>query len=244
MIEIQELTSKVGKTIKTNAPEILTGLGVTGVLTTSYLVARGSFAAAHKLESQDPSESVKEKTKRVWKCYIPAAASAAVTIACIVGSSKSSASRTAAAVTAYSITEKAFSEYKEQVVKEIGKNKEQGVRDVLAQQAVIEAPQGSKEVIVIGTGNVLCCELYTKRYFRSDMESLRKAENALNAQLVGGTYVYLSDFYELLGIPYTSNSSNVGWEVDRLMELDFSTVISEDGEPCLAFDYNYVKPLK
>ncbi len=99
-------------------------------------------------------------------------------------------------------------------------------------------------MIIVGNGTVLCCELYTNRYFRSDMESLRKAQNDINAMIISDLYVTLDEFYNLIGLPYTSKSSDLGWNFDKLMELQFSTVLSEGGEPCLAFDYNYTKSIK
>ncbi len=76
------------------------------------------------------------------------------------------------------------------------------------------------------------------------METLRKAQNDINSQVVNQAYVTLEEFYDLVGLPNTSNASNLGWDSDKLMALQFSTVLSEAGEPCLAFDYNYTKPLK
>lgn len=238
--------------VKSNSPEILTALGVSGVLTTSYLVAKASFRACVLINQKEQAEGtvdtakerVIERTKLVWKEYIPAGISGAVTIGCIVGASKATGRRTTAAVTAYSLTEKAFSEYREKVVEQIGKNKEQKIRDEIAQDRVANKPPVSREIIVVGGGHVLCCELYTHRYFRSDMESLRKAQNDINEKIVNRFYVTLDEFYDLIDIPHTSVSGNLGWNSDKLLELEFSTVISGDGDPCLAFDYNYIKPLK
>jgi hypothetical protein len=89
----------------------------------------------------------------------------------------------------------------------------------------------------------MCCELYTRRYFMCDMEQLRKAQNDINAQIVNDLYVTLDEFYDKISIMPTAHSSELGWDSDRLMELEFSTVLSEDGRPCLAFDYNYIKPI-
>ncbi len=75
------------------------------------------------------------------------------------------------------------------------------------------------------------------------MEILRKAQNGINAKINSEPYVVLSEFYELIGLPYTSNSGNLGWDSDRQLQLQFSTVLSETNEPCLSFDYNYTKPL-
>lgn len=243
-MNISNLIAKAVKSLKSNSPEILTALGVSGVLTTSYLTAKASFEASNQLREESPDITFKEQTKKVWKLYIPAGISGGLTIGCIIGASKVNGNRTAAAVTAYSLTERAFSEYREKVVEQVGKGKEQKIRDEIAQNRVLNNPVNSREVIVTGTGNVLCCELYTHRYFRSDMETLRKAQNDINVAIVNGVYITLGEFYDLIGLPYTSTSNRIGWDSNKLMELEFSTILSEGGEPCLAFEYNYTKPLK
>jgi hypothetical protein len=99
------------------------------------------------------------------------------------------------------------------------------------------------EILVSGPGNVLCCEMWTGRYFTSDMESLRKAENELNARLLKHDYATLDDFYYLLKLPMTTSSGEAGWKSDKLMGLEFSTVLTPDGRPCLTFEYNYITSL-
>lgn len=248
-----ELFNKTAKLIKANAPEILTAIGISGVVTTAYLSAKGAFRAADLIEADivengiepDRKKRVIRQAKLVWKEYLPAGVSGAVTIGCILGASKTQGNRTAAAVAAYSLSEKAFSEYKEKVVEQLGEGKEQKIRDEIAQEKVSKAALEGKEVIVIGNGNVLCCELYTNRFFRSDMETLRRAMNDINAEIMRDIsgYVSLNSFYDLVGLPPTSQSEMMGWNFEKPMFLQFSTCLSPDNEPCLAFDYNYVKPL-
>jgi hypothetical protein len=74
------------------------------------------------------------------------------------------------------------------------------------------------------------------------MESLRKAENTINSKLISHDYASLSDLYYLLKIPETAVSDKLGWDSGRLLELDFSTTLTPAGQPCLVFNYNYVKP--
>jgi Family of unknown function (DUF6353) len=249
-MQLSDLFSNVVKTLKANSPQILTALGVAGVATTSYLTVRATAKSVREIDEMEGNEGqavernerIKERVRLVWKNYIPPVVSGAVTIGCIVGSNRVSSGRTAAAVTAYSLTERAFSDYKEKIVKELGEGKEQKIRDEIAQEKVEKIP--SREVMITTvSGHVLCCELYTGRYFRSDMESLRKAQNDLNKILIEQIYASMCEFYDLVGLPYTTNSPMMGWDSDRFMEMEFSTVISDQGEPCLAFDYNYVKPL-
>lgn len=245
-MNLSELITKTTQTIKSNSPEILTALGVSGVVTTSYLVAKASFRAARVIEQSesqggthsDPKERFKERTKLVWKLYIPAGLSGAATCACVLGASRAGARRTAAAVTAYTLTERAFSDYKDKVVETIGDHKEQRVRDELAQEKVLKNPEGSNQVLIAGSGKVLCCEGYTGRYFQSTMEDLRRAQNDVNARAIGGLYVTLSYFYDLLNLKHTSISGNVGWDSTRQMELDFHATLTEQGEPCMVFEYN------
>lgn len=237
---------KVGQVLHRNSPAILTAAGVTGTVTTAYLAAKAGYQTAQRLEGQPPGwrdkELIKEKLLLVWPLYIPPVASGAVTVAAVVFAGREHAKRTMAAVSAYTFAERAFSEYRDRVVEEIGQHKEQVIRDDLAARVVEKNPHDGN-VIHIGEGRVLCCELYTRRYFMSDMETLRRAQNDINEQIINDIYVNLDTFYDTVGLPHTSTSSEIGWDSNKLMELEFSTVLSEDGRPCLAFSYSYIKPI-
>jgi hypothetical protein len=242
-MQLANLPGNVVKLIKANSPEILTAIGVTGVATTGYLAAKATYKMARD-EDADPNATTKEKAKKYWKLYIPTAIAGSLTITCIVGGSRAQAKRTAAAVAAYSVIEKGFEEYKEKVVEQIGKGKEQKVRDEVAQDRVTKTPPSAEVLVVHGT-TVLCCELYTGRYFRSDMETLKRAQNEINYRARHhDMYVMLSEFYDIIGLEHTSNSDYMGWDMHRDFELRFSATLTQGGEPCMAFDYNYIKPLR
>jgi hypothetical protein len=183
----------------------------------------------------------KESAKLVWRNYIPAILSGSATVTCVLGAQKVSSRKTAAAQAAFALSERVFNEYKDKVIEQIGPKKEQEIRDKMAQSRVTENDPNSRQVIVTGNGTVLCCEGYTGRYFNSDMESLRKAENQINSKLNNHDSATLSDLYYLLNIPDTKVSSDLGWDSGRLLELEFSTTITPDGKPCLVFNYNYIR---
>lgn len=239
-MNLANLANGIQKTVRDNSPVILTALGVSGTLGTAYLAGRASWQAAMRLGEHSPYLTPREKIEEVWDLYIPAAISGVVTAGCIIGSNRISSNRAAAAYSVLAIVEKGFSEYRENVVEKLGERKEREIRDEVAQKQIQNNPPPT---VVIGSGSVLCCELFTGRYFNSDMETLRKAENTINAKINGGVYALLSDFYYLIGLPQTSNSSSIGWDTDKQLSIDFSTVMSEDSRPCLAFEYNYVKPI-
>ncbi len=250
-MSVKGMINTASRMVKRNSPVILSSTAITGVAATAYLSGKASIEAADNIRreelireaSSDSKERLKIRVKLVWKLYIPTAASGAVTIACIVGTTRVSNKRAAAAQAAFVLTERAYSEYRNKVIEEYGERKDQTIRDSIAEDRVKNNTPPSAEVLLTGPGNVLCCELHTGRYFASDMETLRKAQNDLNSRLLGQDSSSLDDFYWIIGLNGTSNSADLGWNSDKLMNLEFSTVLTEDGRPCLAFDYNYIRPI-
>lgn len=250
MLQPSMLVKQAEKFVRSNSPAILAGLGITGVVTTGYLAHQAGYTTAYEIMYYE-IEGGKEPTKKEmwkrraqanWKSYIPVALTGAITIGCIIGATRIGNRRTATLAAAYSLSERAFSEYKEKVVEKLGERKEQSIRDELAQEKVAgTAP--SREVVLVGGGTVLCCELHTGRYFLSDHQTIKKAVNDINFRVLNHEYATLTDFYHLIGLPATSSSSDFGWTSDKQMEISISSVFAEDTRPCLAFEYNYVKAL-
>lgn len=245
-MKLKEIKTNIGRSLHKNSPSIFTGIGISGVLTTAYLASKASFKVADDINTQAslgrPELSRKEKFKTYWPYYIPTVLSAGITIGCVVGGARIGNKRAAAAYSLLTVSEKAFTEYKEKVVEQFGAKKEQTIRDEIAQDRVNKTFD-KNAVVVIGSGNVLCFDMFSGRYFNCNMDTLRKAENRINAKLLREMYATVSDFYYLVNLPYTSISSDCGWNSDKLLELSFSTVLSDDGQPCIAYDFNYTRPI-
>lgn len=223
---------------------LLTGMGVSGVITTAYLTGRASFKAAEiisrkerKLEKLDVEKmTTKDKVKEVWPLYVAPVSVGATTITCIIMSNKEASKKIAALTVASGISERALTEYKAKVVEKFGENKEMAVRDDVARDKVASTPI-NKEVLVVGAGDVLCFDLATGRYFQSTVEKIRQAENKINFDIISHNYASLSAFYDELDIAPTPYSDTVGWNVDNHVEVQFSTVMSPDQRPCVAIDF-------
>ena len=239
-----DLVRRAEKLTVDNSPLILTSIGVTGTLTTAFLTGKATLRATELIaaeqerldrhETSHPLER-KEKIKLVWKEYIPAAGVGVITIVCIVGANRIGMRRTAAMATALSLSERAIVEYKDKVVEKIGQNKEQAIRDEIVQDRVRTNPPG--KIIHTGTGETLCYDAYTGRYFWSSMEALKKAENDVNFQVLHEDYASLSDFYHRIGLGPTSTSDDVGWTTDKRLEVEYTTTLFEDRSPCLAINF-------
>lgn len=237
-----------------NSPTILTVVGVTGTVLTAYLTGTASFKAAAILADMpdyiEPDGyvihgyeySTREKVQEVWTLYVPAIVVGTATVTCIIGANRIGTRRAAAMAAAYSLSERAFVEYREKVKETVGKNKERKVRDEIAQEKVDANPINDTRVIITGKGSVLCYELMTGRPFKSNQDELKKAENELNHKLLTEDSVSLSYFYDCVGLPRTLYSDEVGWRNDKLVEIDISAVMIE-GEPALAIDYS-IEPVR
>lgn len=227
------------RVVKENSSIILSVAAGVGTLATAYLAARAGYQTAQVLSHTDPYEDFQEKTRRVWRLYIPTAISATATIVCVAGVKHVDARKTLAAQTALAVSQRAYEGYRAQVIEDLGDRKDKELLGKVAEKRVGESPPLA---IIAGSGTVLCCELFTGRYFNSDMETLNRALNELNAKLVRHDYATLDDFYYLVHLATTTASGSAGWTASRLVELEFSSIL-HDGRPVLAFDYNYVKGL-
>lgn len=242
-----ELARRAQKYVIDNSPSILTAIGVSGVITTAYLTGRASFKAAEIIREREEEDGhaedakirLKHRTQLVWKEYVPPVVMATMTVSAIVCANRIGQRRAAALATAYTIMERGYEEYRTKVIEKLGEKKEQALRDEVAQERIERNPIGDKTVI-IGSGEVLCFDEHTGRYFQSDMETLRKAQNDLNNQIINDFYASLTDFYEMIGLPKTAESDEVGWNSDRLLELTFSGTIAKDGRPCISVGFKVV----
>ena len=228
-----------------HAPEILTGIGVAGMVTTTILAVKATPKACllindRKDELEVEKLSATELVKTTWKCYIPAALTCGASIACLVGASSVNFKRNAALATAYKLSEAALSEYKDAVIETIGEKKEQSVRDKVAEERLKKNPVSKSEVIVTGNGTTLCYDPVGNSDFKSNIQQIESAKNKLNARMLSENYVSLNDFYDELGIGPTKLGDDLGWDIykDGLVEIAFSSQLAEDGTPCLVMDYS------
>lgn len=230
--------------INKRSPEILTGIGIAGMITTTVLAVRATPKALELIEEKKDEDAVDELSplevvKTAWKPYIPATVTGVVSVACLIGASSANAKRNAALATAYKLSETALSEYREKVIETIGEKKEKAVRDKVAEERVKKNPVSKSEVIVTNNGTTLCFDPISARYFKSSIDKIKRAENELNKQMLHDIsgYVSLNDFYDELGLDHTTIGDDLGWNVDKLIDISFSSQLNDNGEPSVVLDY-------
>lgn len=259
MVNIDIIRSGMEK----HSPAILTGLGIIGIGSTVVFAVRATPKAIDLIDdayldkaSCDHDEmysmtgepfidhklkylGVKDVVKATWKCYIPTAVMGAFTIACFIGSNRVSALRTAALSSAYSMTEKALQTYEQKVIDILGADKNEEIRDAIAQDQI----DSSTDVVIptYSTGSELCYDCLTGQYFWSDRESIREKVNDFNEMLLKDMYGDKNEWLLSLGCNQVADGDLLGWNSDKLLDVDIKSLVAPNGKPCLAVNY-YTKP--
>lgn len=247
--------AKLFKDVKTivskHSPELLTGIGIAGMITTTVLAVKATPKALRLMDEKKKALELKEDEKltpvevvqSTWKCYIPTVVTGTVSVACLIGASSVNARRNAALATAYNLSTTALAEYKEKVIETIGEKKEQAVRDKVAEERLKKEPVNQSAIIVTGNGPTRCFDTITKRRFTSDIEKINRIRNELNARMIEGEdYISLNDFYYELGLDGVDIGDELGWNIydgrKGLIKLNLSAQLDTDGVPCIVIDYD------
>lgn len=246
-----KLIKSLGAILHRKAPEILLGTGIAGMVTTVVLAVRATpkamllieEAKAKKDTNEDVSISVDvtpiEIIKATWKCYIPTVLIGSGSIVCLICAHSTNARRNAALAAAYSLSETALKEYQAKVVETIGEKKEQAIQDAVNKDRVTANPPVAQEVIITSHGDTLCYDHWSGRYFKSDVEKIRKAANEVSRRMLDEMYVSLNDFYSELGLSETPLGEELGWNVNRegFVEVKIGATLADGDVPCIVLDY-------
>jgi hypothetical protein len=247
-VKITQIAKNALKTLDNNSPVILTGLAVTGFVATIATTVTATWKARKVIDDYEKKEnglwiqsSLKERIQLTYIHYIPVVGLGLASIACVVGAQSINSKRQAALISGFTLAESAFREYREKVTEHMGETKEQKVRDEIA-QAKMDANPPSQQVFITGTGDQLCYDTLSGRYFWSTMEKIRRAQNDINQQCINEMYASQNDFYRLVGLPINGFGEELGWSTDVMLDIDFTGHIVNDeerfmGMPCIALTY-------
>jgi len=234
------MKSKLRTTVEKHAPAILTGVGITGMITTTVLAVKSTpkvyeIIEDRKDELETTKLSFKETISLSWRHYIPAITTGVFSTACLVSAAGVNAKRSAALAAACTLSENALREYTQQTLETVGNIKEHEIREKIGEKRIKDNPISTEEVhICEGSGEQLCYDGMSGRYFKSDMESLRRAENNLNRRMLEEMAISLNDYYYELGLKSNTVGEIVGWDVDDgMLNLSISSILSETGKACI-----------
>jgi len=233
--------------LKKATPIVFSVVSIAGVFATGILSAKATVKA---LEQVDKHEDA-------WKCYIPAALTAIVTAACIIGNAVFNKRQQASFMSAYALLANSYRQYREKTRELYGEDADRKIRQAIR----VEQP---KKVEVRRSGLITCSTLdwgtddeevkhlfydtYSNRYFESTISKVLQAEINIGNDFSLGGWVCMNDFYDQLGLEHVDGGDEVGWCVcDDLyfIEFDHRKELIEDtiyGDYIEALVIDYVWP--
>lgn len=234
--------------IKRNAPTILTGLGVVGVIGTTISGITATPKAIklleieneYKLERDGEELDLLEKAILVTPIYLPTLLLGIGTISCIVGSNKINTNRQAMLTSAYAYLNSSFNEYKETVNKLYGEDADHKV-----DMKIAEERYNDSEIEYIGEEK-LFYDKFSKRYFQTTLYKLQNAIYQLNKIYAIEGEASLNDFYDCLGLEKTDYGDVIGWNGIcqweftgyAWIDVDWKTMEMPDDLECYILEYD------
>lgn len=243
-MNFSSIMNAAGGMMKKHSPEILTGLGIAGMIATTLMAVRATTKANWDLEDAEYDkgrELTKIETIKIGgKRYIPAILTGTVSIACLIGATSVSIRRSAALATAYTVTETALREYKDKTAEIVGERKEKEIREAVIQDKLDRTPvPDTNGVVITGHGDTLCYDVFGGRYFKSSMEFLKHAVNDLNERLLQEGYVSLNDFFERADLDPQKMGDDLGWDTrNGQVRISFGSQLAWGKVPCLVVDFS------
>lgn len=234
----------IGRLLSEHKSEILTGLGIGCFTYASIAAARYAPYAIKALEEKKKEECtedlpVKDMVKSVVPYALPSALYLMAGGILIIKATDIHIKKETAAMAAYTLLSETTRDYKNKVREVLGEQKEKKVDEAVAKEALVKNPVSNNEIIITGKGDTLCYEKISGRYFRSDIEKLRKIENELNRRMMDTTFISLNELYLHMGLNPVTLGDELGWDIGRgLISMSFSAQLTDDGEPCLVVDFD------
>lgn len=251
---------RLGQSVGRNSPTILTALVVAGVVSTIAMTIKATSKAKdvlneeanyradewseqtgeHRFTYPDDFFTPKEVFEITWKLYVPTGIMALTTIACAISANHISLRRNAALASLLTFAESAAREYQAKVVETIGEKKEEKLRDEIAQDRIDKHPIESSAVVLTGKGEHLFFDSFSGRYFKSDVETIRRLVNDFNQKLLRCAPMFLpiNDFYYEMGLESIELGDEMGWNAeDNMLEVSTSSAKVVKGEPVIILEY-------
>jgi hypothetical protein len=245
------VTSKVGRQVlltKKHSPTLLFAVGVAGVVTTVVLASKATLkmdqileeaeknksqiddAEAMEVSEYDQNDANKDRVTnrvqtiyKICKLYAPAFAVGVISIGCLTGSHVILSRRNVALTAAYAALDKGFREYRERVVDDLGREKDEEFRyGVIEKEIAVDTDHGVdvKTVKVLdknGKGSIYA-RLFAQETSRNWQPQqnynsifLQSQQNYANDRLRRDGFLLLNDVYESLGLERSKEGCVVGW---------------------------------
>lgn len=209
---------RTGKSLKKNAPTIMSVLACAGVIGTAVAAAKGHHAAMEALtydHCDDCMYDTEEKKKRIVRDvktaaphYILPTVLGASTIALILGSNALNKKQQAALYGAFVALEQSYNRYREAANRTFGEDADTQIKNEVAKEILkehIEKPNSSDLTLFY--------EENSDQFFWSTMEAVKDAEYHFNRNFALRFEASLNELLEFFGLNRCEFGDVLGWNL-------------------------------
>lgn len=218
-------TEQVGYFLKRNMPTILSIGAAIGVVVSNVLTNKASIKATLKVDEVEKKKHREltfiEEVKVIAPIYAQSIVVGAATIGCIFGSNFLNKKQLAALAGAMSLLQANFKRYREEVVHEVGQEKEEEIWKA-SRAPITKTVSEQESKFVDTTGMIFFIDSLTDQGFYADKATVESAILKLNRKLVynPGQTVTLNQFRYDLDLTPTCFGDIVGWSKIDMDEND------------------------
>ena len=260
-MNLSGIANSIQKLAVKNSPAILIGLGIASMATCVYLSVKATPKSTevwvakeyevdeavyyhadtegYRLKDQvSTAEYAKILFKDFTPIWGPVALAAITSIGLFVAANRIQTKRQEMLVVAYTLGEKALTTYQRKVIDTVGNKKHLEVIDKIAEDEMVANPYSADDVINTTYGDHRFYDEWSGRYFLSDINKVRKAENEIITRLSTEMCLTVNDYYYELGLPPTKSGAIVGWDVnDIMLDVKYSPIFDSEEHPCTSLSY-------
>jgi len=232
---------------------VMTGLGIAGMVGTSVLSAWGMYKAMRKVEDKAAELkrplTPKEKFKYTWYYFMPAGTSAVVSGVFLFGASQKAAKVNASLAADYAASQATMALLKEKTEELVGETKANAIQRSVIEDKMMSVPtpepKASNTLIVAGGKHVLFFDVPSKRYFYSDVNTVKNAFLTLSDRLGDELAIQWNDLYDEIHSPelerLPGSGTTRGFVVHgtkcRIDYTMYAMELPDGSDTCFAVDY-------
>lgn len=241
---------------KNHTSDLLTSLGIGCFAVGAILVIPATIKAIDLIEEEKETRldhieggaiteacqfTVIDYVKTCWKVYSPSTLLIFLGGVCVINANRINVKRTAALTAAYTISETTLREFKNKAVEVVGEKKVDEIKQEVIKDKYESNPIQDRQIIISPyQGEALFCDGLTMRYFRMNIDNVKKAENRINLIMRNDNYCSVNELYDFLGLEHTDLGRMLGWNIDRdgYVEIITTPQIASNGEPCIYLEFS------
>ena len=288
LTNVSKVTGRTGLKVKKYSPEILVGVGIVGMVATTVLACKSTIKAVDIIDEtketlekintvhENNLENYTEEDYRkdmaityiqtgvkLLKVYWMPITTGVVSIGCIFGSTRILRARNIAIGAAYKTLQKAFDDYRNRVINEFGKEKDEKFRygieektikvEEIGEDGKKKKVKASQEMIDVNKISEYAkffdsSSKYWAKMPEQNLLFLKGKQNYFNDLLRTRGHVFLNEVYDALDIDHTMCGAVTGWILNENGDgfVDFGIFNGEEAnrrfvnglENCILLDFN------